>query len=181
MAATERGTGFYSKLEIESADERLERKWSAMRALVQKGWENSGEFRARMERVGLEPGDIKGLEDWDKIPTFSKKDLIGFQRDNGLAGMLSCAIGELGRVYMSPGPIFDPEAREDDYWGWTEGFYAAGFRKNDLVQMTFSYHLTPAGLMLEEPLRKIGCAVIPAGPGNTGVQIELMTLSLIHI
>jgi phenylacetate-CoA ligase len=83
-------------------------------------------------------------------------------------------MGELRRIFLSPGPIFDPEDREDDYWGWTEGFYACGFRSGDLVQVTFNYHLTPAGLMFEEPLKNLGCAVVPAGPGNSATQLEIM-------
>lgn len=89
--------------------------------------------------------------------------------------MLTTSLGELAHIYYSPGPLLDPEGRGSDYWGWTEAFYAMGFRRGDIVQNTFSYHLTPAGLMLEEPLRTLGCAIIPAGPGNTDLQIELLT------
>jgi phenylacetate-CoA ligase len=83
-------------------------------------------------------------------------------------------VGALRRIYQSPGPILDPEADAPDYWGWAEAFHACGFRPCDVVQVTFGYHLTPAGLMLEEPLREIGCAVVPAGPGNTQVQLDLL-------
>lgn len=91
-----------------------------------------------------------------------------------LGGLLTKDLGELRRVFLSPGPIFDPEDRGDDYWGWTEGFYAAGFRTGDLVQNTFNYHMAPAGLMFEEPLRQLNCAVVPTGPGNTATQLDIM-------
>ena len=61
-----------------------------------------------------------------------------------------------------------------DYWGWTEGFYAVGFRPGDITQITFNYHMTPAGLMFEEPLRNLNCSVMPAGPGNTNTQLDIM-------
>lgn len=166
---------YYSDFETMNPDERREKKWVAALEVMQEAYSGSGEFKARMEKAGLAPDAIKTPDDWSKIPVFHKKDLIDFQQASGLNGMLSCDVGDLRRIYMSPGPIFDPEGRGTDYWGWTEGFKAAGFRAKDVVQMTFSYHLTPAGLMLEEPLRELGCAVIPAGPGNTSVQLDLMT------
>ncbi len=174
MARAERSTGSYSELERLGPEARQAHVRQALQGVLQAAWEHSGEFRQRLQQVGLTPGDVRELDDWAQIPTFSKKQLIALQQEAGLAAMLSCAPGELSRIYMSPGPLFDPEGRGDDYWGWGEAFYAAGFRKGDLVQMTFSYHLTPAGLMLEEPLRILGCGVIPAGPGNTEVQIDLL-------
>jgi phenylacetate-CoA ligase len=175
MPALDRTTGFYSDLETETSEQRAARAWTAVTRLVARGWEKSREFRSRMETAGLAPADIRSWEQWTRIPKFSKKELIAFQQTQGLYAMLGCDVGALSRIYMSPGPIFDPEGRGRDHWGWTEAFYAAGFRPGDVAQMTFGYHLTPAGLMLEEPLRELGCAVIPAGPGNTAVQIELLT------
>ncbi|MDO9083250.1 MAG: AMP-binding protein, partial [Humidesulfovibrio sp.] len=124
--------------------------------------------------AGLTLRDLDSLTAYGALPPLRKKELISLQAERGLDWLLTCKPGQLRRIYQSPGPIFDPEGTEQDYWGWAEGFFAAGFRPGDLVQMTFSYHLTPAGLMLEEPLREIGCAVIPAGPGNTDVQVDLM-------
>jgi phenylacetate-CoA ligase len=161
--------------EIERMDpgKREQETFSAIQGLIANAWEFSSEFRERMRSAGLVPDDVRSYQDFTSIPTLNKKELIKIQEED-LDGMLSCDLGELSRIYMSPGPLFDPEGRATDYWGWDEAFYAAGFRPKDLVQMTFSYHLTPAGLMLEEPLRNLGCAVIPAGPGNTEAQIQLM-------
>jgi len=170
-----RTAGIYSELEKQTPLERETRIWNSLQELLAAAWQGSEEFRARLELAGLSPDRIQSLEDWPAIPVFRKKDLISFQAEQGLQGLVSCDLGRLRRIFMSPGPIFDPEGAGPDYWGWTEAFYACGFRPGDLVQMTFSYHLTPAGLMLEEPLREIGCAVIPAGPGNTAVQLELLT------
>jgi phenylacetate-CoA ligase len=175
MPVLDRTAGHYSELEREPRERRSDRIWSALQRVLSAGWSGSREFRGRLESAGLSPADIRDWDDWARIPKFSKKELISFQQEHGVEAMLSGGIGALSRVYMSPGPIFDPEGRSRDYWGWTEAFFAAGFRPGDLAQMTFSYHLTPAGLMLEEPLREIGCAVIPAGPGNTAAQIELLT------
>lgn len=163
-------------LETQSPEQRREFQWAAVKRLVHHAFEHSGEFRERMEAAGLAPDGITTWDDWTRIPVLRKKALLERQATGPrLGGLLAVDFGRLARIYQSPGPIYDPEGRGPDYWGWTEGFYAAGFRKGDLVQMTFSYHLTPAGLMLEEPLRNLGCCVIPAGPGNTDKQIELLT------
>jgi phenylacetate-CoA ligase len=76
------------------------------------------------------------------------------------------------KIFMSPGPIYEPEGRRDDYWRSARAMFAAGFRAGDILFNTFSYHLTPAGSMIESGAMKLGCAVIPAGVGNTEQQIE---------
>ncbi len=171
----DRSNGIYDQVEQDTPEARAARQLDKVQTVIATAMKSSGEFKARMKAAGLCAKDIKDLDSFSRIPVLRKKELLGLQQDKGLDWLLTAAPGELSRIYQSPGPLFDPEGREKDYWGWTEGFYAAGFRPGDLVQMTFSYHLTPAGLMLEEPLREIGCAVIPAGPGNTTVQSQLMT------
>ena len=170
----DRTQGFYHEHETESAAARANRQWQALRSVVARAASFEGEFRERLAAASIVPDEIRSPEDFTSIPVLRKKDLSRLQREKGLPWFLSCAPGELSRIYQSPGPIYDPEGRAPDYWGWAQAFYAAGFRAGDLAQMTFSYHLTPAGLMLEEPLRALGCAVIPAGPGNTAVQLQLM-------
>jgi len=91
-----------------------------------------------------------------------------------LAGWLGVPLWELARLYRSPGPIFDPEGRNADYWRFAPALFAAGFRAGDVVLNTFSYHLTPAGHMFDGALRVMGCPVVPAGPGNTEVQVQLL-------
>jgi len=170
----DRTQGHYHESERESRTIRAARQWQSIQELVGKALSFEGEFRERLAQAGIAEGEIRSLDDFTSVPVLRKKDLSRLQREKGLAWFLSCAPGRLSRIYQSPGPIYDPEGRGADYWGWAEAFYAAGFREGDLAQMTFSYHLTPAGLMLEEPLRALGCAVIPAGPGNSAVQLQLM-------
>ncbi|MUM76610.1 AMP-binding protein [Pseudodesulfovibrio sp. F-1] len=166
---------YYHEYETEPREKRMKRKWKAVREVLLEAERSSGEFRARLERLGACAKDFKSFDDFGQIPVLRKREIIGLQAEHGLQWFLGCEPGRLGRIYQSPGPIFDPEGTDPDYWAWSEGFFAAGFRPGDLAQMTFSYHMTPAGLMLEQPLRAIGCGVIPAGPGNTEKQIEFMT------
>ena len=78
------------------------------------------------------------------------------------------------RVFQSPGPIYEPEGQGTDYWRFGRALFAAGFRAGDLVHNSFSYHLTPAGSMLESGAHAIGCTVFPGGVGNTELQLQAM-------
>ena len=169
-----RTTGYYHDLEIKSREELKSDKWTRLQNIIQLAAEKCLEFKNRLHRAGISPRDITSEKDFLAIPPLPKKNLITLQEED-INQLLTTDLGNLAHIYMSPGPILDPEGTDDDYWGWAEAFYAAGFRPKDIVQMTFSYHMTPAGLMLEQPLRKLGCAVIPAGPGNTEAQITLLT------
>ena len=79
------------------------------------------------------------------------------------------------RVFQSPGPIYEPEGLAADYWRIARALFAAGFRAGDLIHNSFSYHLTPAGSMMETGAHAIGCTVFPGGVGNTELQLQAMT------
>jgi phenylacetate-CoA ligase len=83
-------------------------------------------------------------------------------------------LGSFGRLFTSPGPIFEPESAHADPWRGARALFAAGFRGGDVVLNTFSYHFTPGGFIFDASARALGCAVIPAGPGNTEAQFELI-------
>ncbi len=79
------------------------------------------------------------------------------------------------RVFQSPGPIYEPEGAGADYWRIARALVAAGFRDGDLIHNSFSYHLTPAGSMMESGAHAIGCTVFAGGVGNTEMQLQAMT------
>jgi len=142
--------------------------------LVKHAYENSSAFKKRMDEANLSPDDIKSLKDLKKIPVLKKEKLIELQRDlPPFGGILTVDTKNLVRVFLSPGPIFDPQGEGKDYWRWREALEAAGFCKDDIVLNTFSYHLTPAGFMFDDALRAIGATVIPAGVGNTEQQVMI--------
>lgn len=108
-----------------------------------------------------------------QIPVLRKSDLLGMQAvAPPFAGLTTTSPGGLKRLLMSPGPIFDPEGYAADWWGAGRALFAAGFRKGDIVLNTFSYHFTPGAHIMESGAHAVGCAVIPAGPGQTEMQIE---------
>ncbi|MDH3739480.1 MAG: AMP-binding protein [Alphaproteobacteria bacterium] len=110
-----------------------------------------------------------------QLPVLRKSALIELQRQAPpFGGMVSPPISELSRLFISPGPIYEPEGRRADYWRLARALFAAGIRKGDLVHNCFAYHLTPAGAMLESAAHALGCPVIPAGPGNTEQQVAVI-------
>jgi phenylacetate-CoA ligase len=110
-----------------------------------------------------------------KLPILRKGDLIGLQKQEPpFAGLVPESMPAFGRLFTSPGPIYEPEGRHDDAWRAGRGLFAAGFRRGDVVLNTFSYHLTPGGFILDSGARAVGCAVVPAGPGNTEQQLDVI-------
>jgi len=84
------------------------------------------------------------------------------------------ALRRARRVFQSPGPIYEPEGTSPDYWRTARALFAAGFRAGDLLHNSFSYHLTPAGAMMETGADAIGCTVFPGGVGHTEMQLQAM-------
>lgn len=130
-------------------------------------------FARRLEQAGLKPEDIRTEADLARIPVLRKEALVELQAQSPpFGGLLAVAPNQLKRIFQSPGPIYDPEGLPPDYWRWAEALEAAGFTPDDIVFNAFSYHLTPAGAMFEEGLRRIGCTVVPGGVGQMELQVR---------
>ncbi len=143
---------------------------SAMRAQISRAAENQPFWAERLAGV-----DIEALTTRDAlgaVPVLRKSELVELQvRTPPFGGLTATPARSLARLFVSPGPIFDPEGHGRDWWGAAKALAAAGVRSSDIVLNTFSYHLTPAGAMFESGAHALGCAVIPAGPGNTTDQL----------
>ena len=125
--------------------------------------------------VGVDPREITSRKALAQLPVTRKSDLKELQHAAPpFGGLAATAPGRLARLYMSPGPIFDPEGRGADWWRMARPMFAAGIRPGDVVQNCFSYHFTPAASMLECGAHALGCAVIPAGTGQTEMQVQSM-------
>jgi phenylacetate-CoA ligase len=131
---------------------------------------------AYAERLrGVEPDSITSRAALAKLPVLRKSELPALHKAAApFGGFVARAPGSFSRLFTSPGPIFEPEAAHNDPWRGARALYAAGFRPGDIVLNTFSYHLTPGGFIFDMSARALGCAVIPAGPGNTEAQFELI-------
>jgi phenylacetate-CoA ligase len=122
---------------------------------------------------GVDPAKVTSRAALAELPITRKADLKALQKQTmPFGGLNATPVGELSRVFMSPGPIFDPEGRAPDWWRFARPMYAAGVRPGGLLQNCFSYHFTPAAFMVEGGAARIGCAVIPAGAGQTEMQVQ---------
>ncbi len=175
MTRKDRTEGIYSRREVLDEGERRQFYIIQLKDLLSYGYRYSEDVKKRFDRAQFNVDKFKQLSDLKHIPILKKKELIFLQSMGPrLGGLLTKDIGELKRIFLSPGPIFDPEDRVDNYWGYTEAFYSIGFRPGDVSQITLNYHLAPGGLMFEEPLRNLGCAIMPAGPTNAATQLDIM-------
>ena len=122
---------------------------------------------------GIEPGDITSRAALTHVPVTRKAALIALQHKSPpLGGLATLPLGAAAHIFVSPGPIYEPEAARENYWRTARAFHAAGFRKGDIVHNAFSYHLTPGAWIMDSGARTLGCAVIPAGVGNTEQQVQ---------
>lgn len=124
---------------------------------------------------GIDPTAISSRAALADLPVLRKSDLSALHKAAPPFGALISELpGSFGRLFTSPGPIFEPEPVHVDPWRGARALFAAGFRRGDVVLNTFSYHLTPGGFIFDTSARALGCAVIPAGPGNIEAQFELI-------
>jgi phenylacetate-CoA ligase len=174
---TERGTGFFKKnLETMPHKKRIEYLNRRLRGIIQYASKHSVAFRDRLESAGLEPKEIQTIKDLEKIPITQKTDLMELQKKNPpFGGFEGVVLRKLRRIYVSPGPLYEPGEIQYDELGWAQGMYAAGFRSGDIAINTFSYHMVPFAMeMLDNSLFTIGCITIPAGVGNTEQQVNIL-------
>jgi phenylacetate-CoA ligase len=123
----------------------------------------------------VDPQGITSRAALAQLPVIRKSELADLQKAARPFGGL--AVGDArdaARVFASPGPIYEPEGRDPDYWRLARALYAAGFRPGERVHNCFSYHLTPAGSMLESGALALGCTVVPGGTGQTEQQVEAL-------
>jgi phenylacetate-CoA ligase len=131
---------------------------------------------AYSERLkGIDPSEISSRTALERLPVLRKSDLPGLHKAAPpFGGLVAEPARSFGRLFTSPGPIFEPEPTHADPWRGARALYAAGIRSGDILLNTFGYHLTPGGFIFDSAARALGCAVIPAGPGNTEQQFELI-------
>jgi phenylacetate-CoA ligase len=149
-----------------------------VRDLVAHAYAHAPAIKGLMDKAGVTPADVQTAHDLRKIPVLSKDALVEIHQQNPpFGGFLTVDPNTLPRIYISPGPIYDPQPPPQDPDAALEPFRYVGFGAGDRVLNTFTYHLTPAGILLDEGLRGVGATVIPTGPGNTELQI-MMTMAL---
>ncbi|HEY1392727.1 MAG TPA: AMP-binding protein, partial [Methylibium sp.] len=173
---------FYDALETRDPEQREAELLAALPAQITHAQVRTTAFAESL--AGIDARAISSRAALATLPVIRKHELLERQqarRNEDVFGGFS-AIGWRGlrhargakRVFQSPGPIYEPEGEASDYWRMARAMHAAGFRAGDLIHNSFSYHLTPAGSMMETGAHALGCTVFPGGVGNTELQLQAM-------
>ncbi len=178
-------TDFFDALETRSAAERAAAQFAALPAQVAAA-QRTAAFAELL--AGVDAQGITSRAALATLPVLRKGDLLARQQSTraataawdpfggvsniGWQGMVRGASRGARRVFQSPGPIYEPEGQASDYWRMARALFAAGFRAGELAHCSFSFHLTPAGSMMETGALAIGCTVFAGGVGNTEMQLQ---------
>ena len=163
----------YDRLETRDPEEREQALLRALPAQVAHAKAHAPAFARLFGHI--DPAAITSRAALAQLPVTRKSALVELQQETRpFGGFAATRWGAARRVFASPGPLYEPEGSEGDYWRLARALYAAGFRAGDLVHNCFAYHLTPAGSMLETGAHALGCTVFPGGTGQTELQVQAM-------
>ncbi|GHG89574.1 MULTISPECIES: phenylacetate--CoA ligase family protein [Paracoccaceae] len=132
-------------------------------------------LKSRFTAAGFDPAAVTSVADLSRLPVMKKEELLKIQRENPpFGGFLASDLKDIGRIYVSPGPIFEPALSGGGGHGLDLLFKAAGVGPGDIILNTWMYHLVPAGLLFDEAAQAAGATVIPGGVGNTELQAQII-------
>jgi phenylacetate-CoA ligase len=127
--------------------------------------------------AGIDAGSVDSREALAGLPVTRKPELLERQKalraQDPFGGFSTLVRGpQMPHIFASPGPIYEPDGTQPDYWRAARAMYAAGFRSGELVHNSFSYHMTPGAFIMESGAHALGCTVFPAGVGQTEQQLQ---------
>jgi phenylacetate-CoA ligase len=142
---------------------------------LERAYRNAPAVKRLFDEAGIIPGSIKEPHQLTRLPVTKKEKLLEMQRaEPPFGGFCGVPIEKIRRIYVSPGPLYDPQGADDRGMGFKQVFQAAGIGPGDIALNTWSYHLVPAGIAFDEALTASGATVIPAGVGNTDLQARVI-------
>ncbi|QXT40217.1 phenylacetate--CoA ligase family protein [Gymnodinialimonas ceratoperidinii] len=153
----------FDALETRSEDQRTAEQLQALNAQLARLREQDAEALP-------DAGPLQGLDALAALPVLRKSDLVARQAAQPPFGGM--VVSNLAHVFQSPGPIYEPGGLSHDWWRMGRFLHAVGIGEGDIVQNCFGYHLTPAGMIFESGARAVGAAVLPAGVGQTELQVR---------
>ncbi len=160
---------YFDALETRSADKRASDQSVALREQIVRAKSAAG-FAGHL--AGADIDAIQSIDDLPSLPVLRKSDLIRAQAERSpFGGFTIKPAHQFHHVFQSPGPIYEPGGTDHDWWRMGRFLNAAGIGAGDIVQNCFGYHLTPAGMIFENGARAVGAAVLPAGTGQTELQV----------
>ena len=132
-------------------------------------------LKSRFAAAGFDPAAVTSVTDLSRLPVMKKEELLKIQRENPpFGGFLASDLKDIGRIYVSPGPIFEPALSGGGGHGLDLLFKSAGVGPGGIILNTWMYHLVPAGLLFDEAAQAAGATVIPGGVGNTELQAQII-------
>ena len=162
---------FFDELETLDHDQREEGLFSRLPAHLESAVKVAPGLARHLD--GHDLSKVNSREALANLPVLRKAELMDAQTANPpFGGFANQDTLKGNRVFLSPGPIWEPQGLGVDPWGEARSLFAAGFRPGDIAHTALSYHMTPGGFILDEGLRALGCTVFPAGIGNTEMQVE---------
>ena len=165
-------TAYYDELETRDPAQREAQHLAALPKQIALAKSTEG-YKKLFSSV--DPQAITSRTALAQLPVTRKSELIELQASNPpFGGLNATPTGQMARLFLSPGPIAEPEGQKADFWRMGRALFAAGFRPGDIIQNCFSYHMTPAGFLFDAAARAVGCAVIPAGIGQTEQQCHMI-------
>ena len=172
-------TNYYDTLEIRSPADREAAQFALLPAQVAHAKAGSAAFGELLKDV--DPQRVRDRAALAGLPVTRKSDLHSRQKahheagGDAFGGFSTVGFGSgMPRVFASPGPIYEPEGTNKDYWRMARAMFAAGFRGGELIHNCFSYHFVPAGSMMETGAHALGCTVFAGGTGQTEQQVQAM-------
>ena len=160
---------FFDRLETRSPKAREAALMAALPRHIAHAKRRAPGFAKILQEI--DPRKVVSRKALAHLPVTRKSDLGALQKElPPLGGLNATPVEKLAKLFISPGPIYEPEGRGRDWWGTARGLFAAGFRSGDRVANAFAYHFTPAGSMLESGALALGCTVVPTGVGQTEIQ-----------
>jgi len=161
----------YDSLETRAPAEREQALLRALPAQIAHAKKNAPGFSRIL--ADIDPASVTSRAALARLPLTRKSDLGELQKlEPPLGGLNATPLNKLAKIFVSPGPVYEPQGASPNWWRSARALFAAGFRSGDLVINTFAYHFTPAGSMLESGALALGCTVVPTGIGQTEMQVS---------
>ncbi len=173
MATGRRSDAFFDWKERMSLPERERFYGDGLADMVRLGYRKSKRVKEALDERKIDPREIRSIKDLERLPVVSREELVKMEAQDPPFGGFSARNVRTDRIFTSPGPVYEPHLTEKDPI-WARGYFAAGFRRGDVVLNAFSYHMVAAGLTFHSGLRRLGATVIPSGTSSTENQVQLI-------
>jgi phenylacetate-CoA ligase len=173
MVIERKGSLYFDGKEDLSPADREKLYHDGLSRMARLGYRKSRRVKATFDERKIDPSQITTVKDLERLPVISREELVKMEAADPPFGGFSARNVRTDRIFTSPGPVYEPHLTEKDPI-WARGYYAAGFRRGDVVLNAFSYHMVAAGLTFHSGLRRLGATVVPSGTSSTDSQVQLI-------